>query len=118
MASIDGDVNKEYEGVPAEYGFEPEVERGDRPKTFHKSEGGSTANSGHGPARQGVAVPSPGTAGMSLTIPNAILVRGTKMVEDMSFREGDVGSNPARVETEMSPKDKWPQCDSLHSRPL
>ena len=26
----------------------------------------------------------------------------------MSFREGDVGSNPARVETEMSPKDQGP----------
>jgi len=42
MASIDGAVNKEYEGVLDEYGFEPKVERGARPKTFRKSQGGST----------------------------------------------------------------------------
>src|SRR6218665_1852334 len=118
MASIDGAVNKEYECVLDEYGFERGVERGARPKTFRKSEGGSTTNSGHAPAWQGMAVPSPGTAGMSLTIPNAILVRGTKMVGDMSFREGAVGSNHARVETEMSPKDKWPRGDSLDGRQL
>ena len=34
------------------------------------------------------------------------------MVGDMSFREGAVGSNPARVETEMSLKDEWPRVDS------
>src|SRR6218665_549938 len=65
-----------------------------------------------------MAVPSPGTAGMSLTIPNAILVRGTKMVGDMSFREGAVGSTPTQVETEMSPKDKWPRGDSLDGHQL
>src|SRR6218665_2046681 len=59
-----------------------------------------------------------GTAGMSITIPNAMLVRGTKMVGDMSFREGAVGSNPARVETEMSPKDKCPRGDSLDGHQL
>ena len=96
MASIDGAVNKEYEGILDEYGFEPEVERGARPTTFRKSECASTTNSGHAPARQVVAVPSPGTADMSLTIRNAILVQGTKMVGDMSFWEGDVGSNPNR----------------------
>src|SRR6218665_1729714 len=118
MASIDGAVNKEYECVLDEYGFEPEVERGARPKTFRKSEGGSTKNSGRAPAWQGVAVPSPGTAGMSLTIPNAILVRGTKMVGDMSFREGAVGSNPVRIDPEMLLKDEWPRGDSLDGRQL
>src|SRR6218665_1607564 len=118
MASIDGAVNKEYEGVLDEYGFEPEVERGARPKTFRKSECASTTNSGHAPARQVVAVPSPGTTGMFLTIPNAILVRGTKIVGDKSFREGDVGSNPARIDPEMSLKDKWPRVDSLDGHQL
>src|SRR6218665_3497543 len=118
MASIDGAVNQEYGCVLDEYEFELEAERGARPKTFRKSEGGSTTNSGHAPARQGVAVPSPGTAGMSLTIANAILVRGTNMVGDMSFREGDVGSNPARIETEMSPKDQWPRDDSRDGHQL
>src|SRR6218665_64642 len=118
MASIDGAVNKEYEGILDEYGFEPEVERGAHPKTFRKSEGGSTTNSGHAPAWQGVAVPSPGTAGMSLTIPNAILVRGTKMVGDMSFREGAVGSNPARIDPEMLLKNEWPRVDSLDGHQL
>jgi len=81
MVSIDGAVNKEYEGVLDKYGFEPEVERGARPKTFRKSEGESATNSGHAPARQGVAVPSPGTEGMSLTrpIPNAILSGVTRV---------------------------------------
>src|SRR6218665_2388473 len=59
-----------------------------------------------------------GTAGMAITIPNAMLVRGTKMIGDVSFREGAVGSNPARVETEMSPKDKWPLGDSLDGHQL
>ena len=36
----------------------------------------------------------------------------------MSFREGDVGSNPARVETEMSPKDQWPRDDSRDGHQL
>ena len=65
-----------------------------------------------------MAVPSPGTAGMSLTIPNAILVGGTKAVGDISFREGDVGSNPARIDPEMSLKDKWPRGDSLDGHQL
>ena len=90
MASIDGAVSKEYEGVHDEYGFEPEVERGARPKTFRKSEGGSTTNSGHAPARQGVAVPSPGPY-HSTCYPGP----RHKMVGDMSFLEGTVGSNPA-----------------------
>ncbi len=98
MASIDGAVNKEYEGVLDEYGFEPEVERGARPKTFRKSEGGSTTNSGHAPVWQGVAVSSPGTAGMSITIPNAMLVRGTKIVGDTVLSGGRRGfeSRPSR----------------------
>src|SRR6218665_4167418 len=53
MASIDGAVNPEYGCVLDEYGFEPEAERGARPKTFCKSEAGSTTNSGQAPARHG-----------------------------------------------------------------
>src|SRR6218665_3809868 len=36
----------------------------------------------------------------------------------MSFRKGDVGSNHARIDPEMSLKDKWPRGDSLDGHQL
>ena len=40
------------------------------------------------------------------------------MVGDMSFREGAVGSNPARIDPEMLLKDEWPRVDSLDGHQL
>ena len=40
------------------------------------------------------------------------------MVGDTFFREGNVGSNPAQIDPELSLKDKWPRGDLLDGHQL